>query len=983
MKRTGKAMLKLLPQKTIQSIVLKSSAFLFLMLFAFISNAQVNTAQKPGRLVGVIRDENNQPISGVTITAEKLKKATSTSVTGDYYLSLPPGTYTIIISYIGFETKQITDVVIKANEQTDLSSTLKRGNAKQLTGVVVTSSARRESTRGLLQAQKNAASMTDGISSEQILKTPDVNTAQVLKRVSGVTVQADKFVTIRGVSDRYNNVLINGSSLPSTEPNRRNFSFDIVPSALVDNVVVNKTATPDLSGEFTGGIVQINTKDIPVKNFLDVAVGTGFNTESINRDFISFERDKKAGIGKINEERLWYGDGRAFEQQNYLNALKENNTAELNRVAAQIPNRWQLYRNGYTPVQNYQISGGRAKRFEKSSSSFGVIGALTYFNEQLYEEGEARSVQVYDSKSKRSKYNTTIGGILNAGYKTTRNKFAWKNLYNKRYSNQFDEKQGYNINFSSEELRQSDVTIQSKMFQSRLEGEHLITNRNIKLDWYGDYVQLDREQPDSRFLLSTTPLGYNYNWRDRNVNYGGVFGSVLNEKRNNLGVNLSFPFLLDKEKQLFKMGFAYSNRKGDFEATTLRVIADDLTKIDNVGYIPYYDIVTQENFQNGSLQYIPTYANAESTGDRYSGTQKLAAFYAMIDMKFFKSLRVTGGIRNEDNKMNVNTVFYEPDSLTLKVLNFTREYREKDWLPSVNLIYSINSKMNVRAAFSKTIARPDFIERSPYTYFDFPEQVAVVGSGALEITRINNYDLRFEYYPSGAEIFSFSLFSKDFDKPVERFFNIGNPSNSVEYKNLFSATAKGFEIDVRKSLAFIAPSSAIWKNFFVSSNFTYLKGKIKYLVTKSPTTNQDTIPYISGADRPIQGLSPYIFNLGLSYQETKWGVNLAFNRSGRKIVNGGTNGPLIQYENPRSVLDLQLNAKLLKQRLELRFNIGDILNQDFIIYSNNLNKDPNGSYPPEGPNADPDGEKFNPDYDFVNYKVKKGTNFVFNVVYKF
>ena len=170
-------MLKLLSQKTIQSIVIKSNVFLFLMLFAFVSNAQVNTAQKPGRLVGVIRDENNQPISGVTITAEKLKKATSTSVTGDYYLSLPPGTYTIIISYIGFETKQITDVVIKANEQTDLSSTLKRGNAKQLTGVVVTSSARRESTRGLLQAQKNAASMTDGISSEQILKTPDVNTA--------------------------------------------------------------------------------------------------------------------------------------------------------------------------------------------------------------------------------------------------------------------------------------------------------------------------------------------------------------------------------------------------------------------------------------------------------------------------------------------------------------------------------------------------------------------------------------------------------------------------------------------------------------------------------------------------------------------------------------------------------------------------------------------------------------------------------------
>lgn len=334
--------------------------------------------------------------------------------------------------------------------------------------------------------------------------------------------------------------------------------------------------------------------------------------------------------------------------------------------------------------------------------------------------------------------------------------------------------------------------------------------------------------------------------------------------------------------------------------------------------------------------------------------------------------------------MQVATIFYEQvnNPPSLKVVDSAKIYNEVDWLPSGNLIYNVTPKSNIRAAFSRTLARPDFVERSPYIYFDFPEQVEVVGQGALQITRIKNYDLRFEYYPTGGEIFSASLFYKNFDNPVERFFNLGNPSNSVEYKNLNSAVAKGFELDVRKSLAFIFPASPVFKSLMISSNFTYLSGEIAYLVTKVPGTGRDT-SYVANAKRPIQGLSPYIVNAGLSYQQDNWGLNLAFNRSGRKIVNGGTNETLIQYENPRNILDLQVNAKLFKQKCELRLNFGDILNQPFIIYSNNLNKDTNGGYPGEGKNSDPKGAAFNEKHDFVNYKVKRGTNVYFNAIYKF
>lgn len=448
----------------------------------------VSNNSRPGKITGVIRNDKNELMPGVTINVEQTDKGTTTSINGDYIVSLPAGTYNVKFSFVGYQPRRITDVVVKENETTDLSTVLTAAS-KQMQAVVVTSGARKESTRSLLMAQKNSAGMTNGISAEQIRATADNNTGQVLKRVSGITVQGDKFVTIRGVSDRYNNVLINGASLPSTEPNRRNFSFDIVPSALVDNVVVNKTATPDLPGEFTGGMVQINTTDVPFKDFLNIGIGTGFNTASTGQDFISRKRDKKAALGIVDEDRKWFGDGRIFDQQTYIKYYKAGDTAALRNIGSKIPNRWQTYRYHYTPMQNYQLSGGLSKLF-KNDNSIGAVGALTYRNEMLYEEGEARSLQNYDYWSKRYRYNTTIGALLNLAYKSKKHKLAFKNLYNNRYSNQFDDRYGFQISNDGFENRNGETTLTNRMIQSRVEGDHSLFNAKLRLDWYGDYLSL-------------------------------------------------------------------------------------------------------------------------------------------------------------------------------------------------------------------------------------------------------------------------------------------------------------------------------------------------------------------------------------------------------------------------------------------------------------------------------------------------------------
>lgn len=239
--------------------------------------AQISTGKVSGQLLDT---KSGDPVIGATIRVGA--KGTTTDINGQYELTLAAGTHTLEISSIGYTAKKVTDVVIKAGQSAVLNLTLapQKGTLK---GVEVVASARKETVAALYVRQKNAESITDGISAEQIRATPDNNTAQVLKRVSGLTIQDDKFVTVRGLSERYNSVQLNGSNLPSTEPNRRNFAFDIIPSSLVGGIVVNKTATPDQPGEFAGAIVQVNTIDVPLENFLSLSAGTGYNTRPASR----------------------------------------------------------------------------------------------------------------------------------------------------------------------------------------------------------------------------------------------------------------------------------------------------------------------------------------------------------------------------------------------------------------------------------------------------------------------------------------------------------------------------------------------------------------------------------------------------------------------------------------------------------------------------------------------------------------------------
>lgn len=964
--------------------------------------------QQPGSISGKVLDDKGAPLPGASIKVIETGGGMQVRVDGSYTLNLPAGTYTLEISYISFQTQQITGVIVTEGKKTPLDIAMKP-DAQGLREVVITSSYKKASVEGLYARQKNNAAVTDGISADQISATPDNNAAQVLKRISGLTVQEDKFVTVRGLSDRYNNILLNGSALPSTEPNRRNFSFDIIPSALIDNIVVNKTATPDMSSEFAGGLVQVNLRDIPEQNFTSVTLGTGLNTNSSGKPFYSLKRGNRDYLGFDDGNRTWLNKEWKADQYRSLEAAGDY--AGMSRMNARVPNRWGLYEYNYSPVQNYQLAIGRKYGLNASGSTLGFTLAGSYRHEETAQD-EMRYQPGYYYFDNSSSYNflTTIGTVASIGYKNLNHKLVFRNLYNRRFSNETNDYHGQDFNTIGGNVKfYTNTTIINTLLQNRLEGEHLLPGK-LKLDWSADYINTNRDQPDTRSSNGYQfggPDGYHlYVLNDQNgfMTEGlNIFNSRLKEDKKNIAVNLSVPFTIGEASQLFKLGYSGAFRNADFSSISLRTFYDRSGNPNEIADAVYglADYQLQDLMQPGFLTYrLSSATGLGYNGEDYTGKQNLQAAYAMLDLKFLRKFRLIGGMRMERNNMEINGISF--DKTTGDPVDSITRYKRTDWLPSANLVYSLTPKTNIRMGYSKTTSRADFRERSPFIYYEFKERNTYRGAVNLEDASISNVDLRYEYFPGPGEVISVSAFYKKFESPVEIVASQGSPGLVYFYFNLQSSTNRGVEIDMRKSLGFLAPGSHWLKNVFLSANGSWIKANVRYNVDAliaaggglgaNPGTS--VLPPNS-RERPLQGLSPYVINGGLGYFGEKFGINAVYNRYGRRIVNGGFFPIDDQYENPRDVIDVQLTANLMKKRMQVKFNISDLLQQDYVIYRNvgvnggpassgggGINAD-NETRHLNNPNNDPKGLGYNKDLDYTYHRWFRGRNLSLNLTYNF
>jgi TonB-dependent receptor len=937
-------------------------------------------ARNRGAVFGMVLDEAGEALVGVTVAIPGTTMGAITDLNGQFTLKqIPEGTYVIEARIISYQTQQVSDVQVAGGKNTRLDLVMKPAS-EQLSEVVVKAGYKQASAEGLYARQKSSMKMVDGISADLIKKTSDNNVAQVLKRVSGVTIDKGKYVTVRGMSERYNNVQLNGASLPSTEPNRRNFSFDVIPAALIDNVTIAKTFTPDMPGEFVGGFVEVNTLAVPEKQFFNMTVGTGMNTNSTGNDFYSNRRFSDDYLFGGVDDRKWYTDRTEEASLVNIENAGQKNTYGLQKYTA-------------APVQNYGLSVGLP--FDLGNNQrLGVVAALTYRNEQTIEDITEAHMITRDSlyrDSWRNSFVTATGAVGNLGWEMPGHKINWRNLFNNRFTHTNQERFIHKYYETYNFAQQYSVVLQSRLWQSQLDGEHQLFGKHLQLNWNASYNKVSRTNPDDRLvtgrkngetadgdevfiwtsytLVGDPSIGGSGN--SLNIGAGHIMYSKLDETKKNAGADLAYSFSLGNNRQKLKAGYLGTFRSSDFEQQYLKGMYTTLEVNNWSGQAPQ-EMFSAERFADGSLTYVISGMEGDRA-DYYTGKQDVHAAYGMGEFTLLQKLHLTAGVRIEKAKTEVTTELYTSGGGVDSLVTLDKT----DWLPAAALVYNLTANLNVRAAYSRTLARPDFRELSYNTYYNVDDRVWVINLGALRQSVTDNYDLRLEWFPRAGEVISIGAFYKEFTDPVELVTRMtSDHQNFYMYSaNLDQATAKGLEFNIRKSLGFTAPGTFI-ENLYLGGNATIIEGDVTY--------NLDEVlgmPEVNAANRnrPLLGLSPYTVNAGLAYEGPVFGVAANYGRNGRRLVTSGDYDKYDQYEALRDVLDLQLSARFIRQKLEVKLNVSDILNQDIIVYRNTRIDDSSGGveYLDLTDNMD-----YNPG-DQVMSRIKRGVNLSLSVSYKF
>jgi TonB-dependent receptor len=872
--------------------------------------ASAQSATK-GKVTGKVFDKtNNEVIIGGIVMVEGTSTGVQTNFDGIYELSLAPGTYKLAFKYVSYETKVIEGVVVTAGKVTSLNMAMAE-SSKSLQEVVVTSSYKKESIGAMYTIQKNNISISDGIASDLIKKSPDKNTSDVLKRVSGASIQDNKFAIIRGLADRYNSATLNNAILPSSEPDRKAFSFDIIPSNLIDRITINKTASANLPGDFAGGVIQIVTRDIPEESFIDFSVSLGFNTQSTFRRFVSNGRGKYDYLG--------FSDGERAIPETFPSSRQKYASASLNTrldATRSLGNSYGEETSTALPSQSYQFTYGVNKKL-KNDASFGSIVSLTYRNDQRINPSNRLDYDgpnaVFDYTNTQYRFTTNTGALANFTYIKGNNKISFKNLYNRVFDESYLDRRGDNLNNLNTIQFNSNELTQKSLLNSQVEGSHNLGEREIKLSWNLNYALITASQPDLRTIFYNRPIDQTdapFTMVDRNSRR---FFSELAEDNYGASVGVAIPFKMFDQKQSLKLGGLNQTKQRSFDARIFNYAKSNFSNSDSLLTLTRDVIFADENISAQGF-VLSEFTN---NSDKYDATSSLNVGYAMLDNQFGSRVKLNWGVRLEVFNQNIDAV----DATSQKVKSNNTYV---DLLPSLNFTYEINAKTNYRFSLSKTVSRPEFRELAPFEFYDFTTNSSLVGNANLKRSENYNADMRIEYYPAAGEAMTFTTFYKKFDNPIEQIVNSSSNADlrRLSYDNAQSATTAGVEIEFRKKLGFIGEDS-FFENLTVFTNAAFIYSQVN-LATQG------------GIKRALQGQSPYLINAGLQYSSSDNlnSVSILYNRVGQRIYSVGFQGYPDIYENARDVVDFQLARKIMGRKAEIKLNVSDVLNQKTLLYQN-------------------------------------------------
>lgn len=909
-----------------------------------------------GTIQGVIKDDHSgEKLIGANILVVGTRIGAVTDLDGKFVLDgVPPGTYNMRVTCMSYTGKVITGIIVDDKTPAKVTITLvpldlaSAGDAARIEDTYVTAERVRNTNIAILAARQKAAVIGDGISAEQISRSPDATSSDALRRVTGLSVVDNKYVFIRGVTDRYNTTALNGVSVTGsdTDVDKKSFAFDLIPSSLIANTVVQKTATPDLPGDFAGGRVEVNTLEFPPRRV--VAFKAGSSTEESTTG--------EARFVAPGGERDWlaYDDG-LRELPYPVDGINFGDKTNGYKLARDLPNTWGTEANPTNDTHtlggingpdaplngSYQFSLGDHYGLFNDTQELGFISSLTYSRgfdiesfsiapKQLNEEtGQIeKDAEFFKYDGKRFATKVLWGGLLNASYKPSQNhKFSIKNTFSRSAKDEVAVSYGENTN-RAPLWRQSIEWNQRLNYTGEVQGEHTLRGlHNLEVDWSASKQTSRAEQPDRRYIEYNEKISFNIFTFEFDTTYSHKNNlrawSKMDENSDSYDLDVTLPL---GRRTKVKAGLYKYRRDRGYSIDNFSAVAknDGLAQASaKVFPLPPGEIFDPANFgpEKWQLDFIRT---SQFSGE-YTGKQDLFAYYAMGDRTqdvLGQRFRVVGGARVEDSDQKVGTEEAEDIDNTLET-----RVSNVDVLPSANMTWMATDNVNLRLAYSESVNRPEFRELSPVVFYDFAREENVIGNPKLKRAEIKNYDVRLEWFPHVGEVIALSWFYKDFQNAIQTTFQPASATRPRRsWTNSPEAYARGWELEVRKSLGFIP-----WdymNNFTVMANYTRVKSEADQARVGSGGNY-----FEKGI---MQGQSPWLVNVAIYYNEPKLRttVSVLYNKIGRRLDAAGQKAWLDVYEEPRNVLDLALHQEMW-YGAKLKFAVKDAFADDVVFTSIN------------------------------------------------
>lgn len=878
-------------------------------------------AQNKGTIKGVLTDKemNNKPLQFANVAIKGTSIGGSTDEKGSYNLKVNAGNYILVFSYIGYESIEIP-VIIKDNETIVVNKTLGAGGY-MLEDVVIQKSVNREKETTLLQEQKKAIEIKQSIGAQEMSRKGISDVEEGLTKITGISKVGSRGLFVRGLEDRYNNLLINNLAAPTNNPFKKIIPLDLFPTDIVGVIDVYKTFNPNIYGDFAGGTFNIETSK-GSKSITKINIGTNFTTNnSLQAFLISNDADNTKGFFGLT------GNDRSLPS--LLGGKPSSYTFTPDQSLASFKSGFDVAETK-SPI-NTSIGLLNSEKFTfKNSSKLSYLFSLNFDNNYSIREGVERNFNnnssgfVYrnDFNSKEYRYKTSLSSLLGLNYSYKRMKLSWNNFYLRTTESLIKDQLGYadltaNNNITLIRTNQLD---QSDYFNSQLLGEIALTsNKNQNLKFGGSFAKTSYQQPDRKFF-SGTPDGDNILTSIGGNNFIKQYLDINSDIYLSGMAEYSLKFGGEEKNNKLTLGY---NGFASLMQSSYRFISPINNTVPNSFSVPTNSLDAQLN------DYLSqnAFSFRESSNANYKAklNEQTNAGYVNALFKFNEKWEINGGIRAENTERETKYREQGNFDAAFKKLIYNNFYL----LPSLNIKYAVTENTNIRFASGKTYTKPVIMEAYPIEYIN-ADGTSTKGNPFLINSDNYNADIKFELFPSNKEMFTVGIFGKNIKNPIERTF-VANAANATITTYLNSESAKLYGAEIEFIFDFARLNKTL-KDFSLGFNTSLMKTKVD---VKSVTINPDgsiTNSIETHKSRELQGASKWLINSDLKYQFNlgkSWSnsVSLVYSVFGKRIFAVGTGGLDHIYELPFQQLDFVWSSKL-SEHFDLKFSADNLLNPD-------------------------------------------------------